>query len=145
MMFVLWCSYVQVSNSVILHISWQLPFTKFVLTNAGYLQDQQMYFPRIRTIGFTLADHNTGPFHLEIDYIKLVMFMYQPKHFKYHYESKAWVFCRSVINVLLRKLSSNYWGQILTGPLSVVTGMEVSTPAYSAKSQSFQGSANSPF
>ncbi|XP_020627730.1 complex I intermediate-associated protein 30, mitochondrial-like [Orbicella faveolata] len=67
----------------------RLPFTKFVLTNAGYLQDQQMYFPRIRTVGFTLADHNTGPFHLEIDYIKLVMFMYQPKHFKYHYQSKA--------------------------------------------------------
>lgn len=67
----------------------KVPFTKFVLTNAGYLQDQQMAFPRIRTLGFTLADWNTGPFHLEIDYIKLVMFMYQPKHFKYHWQSKV--------------------------------------------------------
>ncbi|XP_074631579.1 complex I intermediate-associated protein 30, mitochondrial-like [Acropora palmata] len=63
----------------------RIPFTKFILTNAGYLQDHQMDFPRIRTVGFTLADHNTGPFHLEIDYIKMVMFMYKPKHFQYHY------------------------------------------------------------
>ena len=114
---------------MIIHISLQLPFTKFVLTNAGYLQDQQMYFPRIRTVGFTLADHNTGPFHLEIDYIKLVMFMYQPKHFKYHYQSKAWLFCRSVTNGLLRKVSFNFSGsQDSTAPLCVVTGMEISLP-----------------
>ena len=78
--YIFWCSE---------YISYQVPFTKFVLTNAGYLQDQQMAFPRIRTLGFTLADWNTGPFHLEIDYIKLVMFMYQPKHFKYHWQSKV--------------------------------------------------------
>ncbi|KAJ7379899.1 Complex I intermediate-associated protein 30, mitochondrial [Desmophyllum pertusum] len=67
----------------------KVPFTKFVLTNAGFLQDQQMAFPRIRTLGFTLADWNTGPFHLEIDYIKVVLFMYQPKFFSYHYLSKV--------------------------------------------------------
>lgn len=74
----------------------QIPFTKFVLTNAGYLQDHQMDFPRIRTVGFTLADHNTGPFHLEIDYIKMVMFMYKPKHFQYHYNRDFW--CTAYLN-----------------------------------------------
>jgi len=130
---------------VILHISLQLPFTKFVLTNAGYLQDQQMYFPRIRTVGFTLADHNTGPFHLEIDYIKLVMFMYQPKHFKYHYQSKAWLFCQSVTNGLHRKVSFNSVLRFSSLNCTSVYCHKNGNLASSTVSQLFEASANSPF
>ncbi|EDO40199.1 predicted protein [Nematostella vectensis] len=64
----------------------RMPFSKFILTNSGYLQDHQMDIPRMRTFGITLADNNDGPFSLEIDYIKAVLYIYQPKHFQYQHD-----------------------------------------------------------
>ena len=52
----------------------QLPFSDFVLTNRGYLQDHQIIFPRstMSTFGLLLADKVVGPFELEIQTIQAV-------------------------------------------------------------------------
>lgn len=55
---------------------WQkvkIPFSKFVLTSSGAIQDKQ--FPitlsNISSVGLTLKDTYTGPFKLDIEYIGL--------------------------------------------------------------------------
>lgn len=57
-----------------LNMPLQLPFADFLLTHRGYLQDHQMNVPRhyISTIGLLLADRTSGPFHLDIRYIKAI-------------------------------------------------------------------------
>ena len=52
----------------------QLPFSEFVLTNRGYMQDHQILLPRasISTVGLLLADKVIGPFELELQFIKVV-------------------------------------------------------------------------
>ncbi|CAG8450590.1 793_t:CDS:2 [Ambispora gerdemannii] len=49
-----------------------IPFEDFILTNHGVIQTPQilMMRERINTIGFSVLDRKTGPFSLEIDYIK---------------------------------------------------------------------------
>jgi hypothetical protein len=51
-----------------------LPFSEFVLTHRGYLQDHQMNLPRqyLSTVGLMLADRTDGPFQLDIKYINAV-------------------------------------------------------------------------
>ncbi|CAG2168281.1 unnamed protein product [Oppiella nova] len=53
---------------------WQwckIPFSRFYLQNRGYAQEKQDSLPKnsVSQIGFLLADQNTGPFSLEIDYV----------------------------------------------------------------------------
>lgn len=62
----------------------QIPFTKFIFTTAGYLQDRQPTFHCYKTIGISIMDRINGPFCLEIDYIKLRETFYQPKYFVEH-------------------------------------------------------------
>lgn len=52
----------------------QVPFGQFFLTHRGYMQDHQMSFPRktVSTLGLLLADRISGPFALEVQYIKAV-------------------------------------------------------------------------
>ena len=56
----------------------QMPFSKFIRTaRGGYLQSQLLLEHQfIKSIGFLLADDVTGPFQLEIDYIKLIKIPY---------------------------------------------------------------------
>ena len=51
----------------------QLPFRDFFLVNRGYMQDNQMSFPSqsVYTFGLVLADRVNGPFHLEIQCIRV--------------------------------------------------------------------------
>lgn len=65
----------------------RVPFTKFLMTYQGYLQDEQVDFSNIRTLGVSISDKKSGPFGLEIEYIKLVKVGHQPiifKHQKYN-------------------------------------------------------------
>lgn len=65
----------------------RVPFTKFLMTYQGYLQDEQVDFANIRTLGISLSDKKSGPFNLEIEYIKMVKVGHQPiifKHQKYN-------------------------------------------------------------
>jgi hypothetical protein len=62
----------------------QIPFTKFLFTTAGYLQDRQPTFHRYKTIGISIMDRINGPFCLELDYMKLRETFYQPKYFVEH-------------------------------------------------------------
>ena len=53
---------------------WQfvrIPFSRFVFTSKGAVQDYQEWMPmdEIKSFGITMIDKNTGPFKLEIDYI----------------------------------------------------------------------------
>ena len=52
----------------------QLPFSEFVLTNRGYMQDHLTLLPRasVSTVGLLLADKVIGPFELELQEIKVV-------------------------------------------------------------------------
>lgn len=61
----------------------RVPFTKFLMTYQGYLQDEQVDFSNIRTLGVSISDKKTGPFGLEIEYIKLVKVGHQPAIFKH--------------------------------------------------------------
>ncbi|CAB4012423.1 Hypothetical predicted protein [Paramuricea clavata] len=61
-----------------------IPFTKFLFTTAGYLQDRQPTFHRYKTIGISIMDRINGPFCLELDYMKLRETFYQPKYFVEH-------------------------------------------------------------
>ena len=61
----------------------RIPFTKFLMTYQGYLQDEQVDFTNIRTLGVSISDKNNGPFGLEIEYIKLVKVGHQPQIFKH--------------------------------------------------------------
>lgn len=57
-----------------LHLSLQLPFSEFFLTNRGYMQDHQTLLPTasISTVGLLLADKVAGPFELELQSITVV-------------------------------------------------------------------------
>lgn len=63
----------------------RIPFTKFLVTYQGWLQDNQHEFDNVRTIGISLCDKKGGPFSLEIESLKMVRIGYQPPTFKsYH-------------------------------------------------------------
>jgi len=49
------------------------------MTHEGALQDKQIHFGNIDTIGFSLNDQRTGDFFLEIEYVKAVQLGWQPK------------------------------------------------------------------
>jgi len=59
----------------------RIPITWFNVTHNGFLQDRQYKFPRIKTVGVSLTDNLTGPFRLEIEYIKLVYTQSMPARF----------------------------------------------------------------
>eukprot|EP00112_Aurelia_sp_Birch-Aquarium-sp1_P017928 Seg4208.2 transcript_id=Seg4208.2/GoldUCD/mRNA.D3Y31 product="Complex I intermediate-associated protein 30 mitochondrial" protein_id=Seg4208.2/GoldUCD/D3Y31 len=59
----------------------RIPYSKFILTNQGFLQDNQMRFDKIKSFGFSLSDKKNGPFHLEIDYIRAIKRYLSPKEF----------------------------------------------------------------
>jgi len=61
---------------------WQtvkIPFSKFYHANRGTIQDKQaaILLEKVTRFGITIADKNTGPFKLEIDYIAVE---YDPTH-----------------------------------------------------------------
>lgn len=67
---------------------WQyvkIPFSKFVFTSKGKVQDKQVaiFLNEVRNFGFTLADDVPGHFRLEIDYIGLEHDEYQLEEFAY--------------------------------------------------------------
>lgn len=51
-----------------------IPFHDFVLTNDGNVESHQieLFRERVKTIGISLIDNRTGPFQLEIDWIKAI-------------------------------------------------------------------------
>ncbi|XP_067943646.1 complex I intermediate-associated protein 30, mitochondrial-like [Watersipora subatra] len=56
---------------------WQIakiPFSKFLLTSKGRLQDKQQHInlDRIKNFSITISDDAQGPFQLELDYIGLI-------------------------------------------------------------------------
>lgn len=53
--------------------NFQIPFSKFVFSSRGYVQDTQEPIPLcdVAWIGITLKDDIDGPFNLEIEYIGL--------------------------------------------------------------------------
>lgn len=61
----------------------RIPFSKFIMTYKGYLQDEQQDFNNVRTLGISLSDKKTGPFHLEVEYMKMVKIGHQPVIFKH--------------------------------------------------------------
>lgn len=61
----------------------RLPFSKFLMTYQGYLQDEQFDFSNVRTIGLSLSDKKSGPFSLEIEYLKMIKIGFQPMTFRH--------------------------------------------------------------
>lgn len=53
------------------HLFSQIPFSKFLLTHKGRIQDSQdrVNLNNVHSISFTVSDGIDGPFSLEIDYI----------------------------------------------------------------------------
>ncbi len=51
-----------------LTLFYQIPFSDFVLTNTGYMQDAQRPFNanKVEYIGITLSDRLEGPFQLDV-------------------------------------------------------------------------------
>lgn len=66
----------------------RIPFTKFLMTYKGYLQDEQFDFDKVRTIGISLSDKKSGPYSLEVEYLKLVKVGSQPLAFKFQHFNK---------------------------------------------------------
>eukprot|EP00794_Sanderia_malayensis_P020622 gene20622-22657_t len=68
----------------------RIPYSKFILTSHGYLQDFQADFNKIRSFGFSVSDKKNGPFNLELDYIRVLKKYVQPVEFPYqekdHYD-----------------------------------------------------------
>lgn len=67
---------------------WQvsyIPFSKFVLSYKGRVQDKQNRIPlnSITRVGVALADSNSGPFELEIDFIGVAFVDAIPEDFAY--------------------------------------------------------------
>jgi NADH dehydrogenase [ubiquinone] 1 alpha subcomplex assembly factor 1 len=78
---------------------WQItkiPFSKFFVSGKGRVQDKQeaVQLDRVASIGITIADANSGPFNLELDFIGL---LYDENHvdtFEYEmYPVSPSVFC----------------------------------------------------
>lgn len=65
--------------------SFQIPFSKFLLSHKGRIQDKQemLHLDRVRNFAITLSDDAQGPFQLEIDYIGLVYDAYHTDTFFY--------------------------------------------------------------
>lgn len=61
----------------------RIPFTKFLMTYKGYLQDSQLDFNNVRTIGVSLSDKKSGPYFLEIEYLKVVKVGHMPLMFRH--------------------------------------------------------------
>lgn len=53
--------------------TFRIPFSKFIFSNKGFIQDKQGYLPThtIKFVSIALQDTVDGPFELEIDYIGL--------------------------------------------------------------------------
>ena len=67
----------------------RIPFTKFLMTYHGYLQDVQIDFLNIRTMGISINDKKSGDFSLEIEYIKLVQLFHQPIIFEHQRRKRS--------------------------------------------------------
>ena len=60
----------------------RIPFSKFLVTYQGFLQDEQYDFNNVRTIGISLCDKLSGPYRLEIESLKMVRVGFQPPTFR---------------------------------------------------------------
>lgn len=60
----------------------RIPFSKFIRTFMGTLQEEQFEFSRLKTFGISISDKKSGPFRLEIESIKLLRIGSQPPTFK---------------------------------------------------------------
>lgn len=52
----------------------QIPFSEFLLTSMGYVQNEQTLInpTRVRTVGLLLADEMDGPFELDVKSIRAI-------------------------------------------------------------------------
>jgi len=60
---------------------WQrsrIPFSQFLVTHKGFVQDVQYDCPRIKTLGISLCDKKSGPFRLEVESLKMCWLPWQP-------------------------------------------------------------------
>lgn len=80
----------------------RFPFSQFLTTHQGYLQDVQLNFGNATTIGVSLNDKKKGPFRFEIDYIKLVQVFYQPPKVHHRPDTNPFPDPRSSLRLRLR-------------------------------------------